>query len=749
MDNFLLLKLYIKTNEKIITFSYPFHPNGGVNSVKAGKVYADLSTATGTGSATWTSGTNTFAWTASSYAFMVIPGSSFSGDLSAYTTIGLTVSDLENEFRVDILTSDKTFTGKSITANGNIVLDIFKDFNKQWAADKITVDDLKKVTAIRLNTNSASGSAVVTDFYLYMPPTLNFNAYGKATTTKDDLSATGGLSYDPSTGVLTSDGTAGELKLEFAEPVDLRNLKHYNVLRSGADGSDAIVDCLKFYDEDGTLINTWNGIKWSNTWQPSIDDNATNAFINNKPVKKLIWPSAASASKEGMTLTISSIEWTLRTISCAKAGETQLNTLPYKTMAGDSTTPAWNINTATSTYYGSVEGGSAVSYADVTEYDEVRIYRDNNDGFRAFFVNSGGTAVNNIDNSNAASSWKAEGKYWSIDLSKVEKYGEKVALQGIKSAASWIENAVKDIVAYKTPAVNAAKYTLTGSGMQLAETVAALADATATSIDATGVIGITTNSEGGRTLLESANPNCLFLGKVGNGYLANTNNVVDGDACASLVLTDGNYSFGAPSDFTATSVSYNRPFTVDQPSTVCLPFDLDEDEVETAGTFYELTGYSEGTLTFTEVDEIDAYKPYLFIAKVANPFSSFGEKEIEETPTDIEELSVSVAEGAAIMTGTMARQSVNGKYGWNSADGVFSKATSHAVTIDPFRAYISISGSGSARVAARFVGGFVTGVKEVSKVQNFLNPDGKFIENGKIVIFKNGVKYNAAGAQIK
>ena len=141
----------------------------GAVGASAEKVYADLSGASAVGNAKWTSETNTFAWTASSYAFMVVPGESFSGDLSSYNTIGLTVSGLENAFRVDILANGKTFTGKSITANGTVILDIFTDFNKQWAADKITVDDLKSVTAVRLNTNSDAGSAVVTNFYIQRP----------------------------------------------------------------------------------------------------------------------------------------------------------------------------------------------------------------------------------------------------------------------------------------------------------------------------------------------------------------------------------------------------------------------------------------------------------------------------------------------------------------------------------------------------------------------------------------------------
>ena len=90
------------------------------------------------GNATWAAASNTFAWTKDSYAYMVVPGGSFSGDLSEYTMIGLTVANIENVFRVDILANGKTFTGKGINANGKIVLNILQDFNKQWEATKIT-----------------------------------------------------------------------------------------------------------------------------------------------------------------------------------------------------------------------------------------------------------------------------------------------------------------------------------------------------------------------------------------------------------------------------------------------------------------------------------------------------------------------------------------------------------------------------------------------------------------------------------
>ena len=55
-------------------------------------------------------------------------------------------------------------------------------------------------------------------------------------------------------------------------------------------------------------------------------------------------------------------------------------------------------------------------------------------------------------------------------------------------------------------------------------------------------------------------------------------------------------------------------------------------------------------------------------------------------------------------------------------------------------------------MAARFVDDSLTGINEVSNSEDIgsaKNFEGKVFENGKIIIFKNGMKFNAAGAQIK
>ena len=70
------------------------------------------------------------------------------------------------------------------------------------------------------------------------------------------------------------------------------------------------------------------------------------------------------------------------------------------------------------------------------------------------------------------------------------------------------------------------------------------------------------------------------------------------------------------------------------------------------------------------------------------------------------------------------------------------------VTVNAYRAYINIAGNNSAR-ALRFVVGEITGVDNVEAATEATLKDGKYLENGKIVIVKNGQKFNANGQQVK
>ena len=72
----------------------------------------------------------------------------------------------------------------------------------------------------------------------------------------------------------------------------------------------------------------------------------------------------------------------------------------------------------------------------------------------------------------------------------------------------------------------------------------------------------------------------------------------------------------------------------------------------------------------------------------------------------------------------------------------------NTVNIPAGKAYLNATASNGAR-SMRIVFGDITGVANVEAASEAKAKDGKFIENGKLVIVKNGQKFNAAGQQVK
>lgn len=327
-------------------------------------------------------------------------------------------------------------------------------------------------------------------------------------------------------------------------------------------------------------------------------------------------------------------------------------------------------------------------------------------------------------------------------------------LRCIKSRGNWEGNtgSIKISLAYigsgSTPAAPVDQIARVGEG--------ALTDASATWLDVTGLTesGITYNA---------TNLNALFV-VTDDDELTNTNNVIVSGTCDNLVLTDGNFPFKAYDSFTATNASYNRSFKAGARSTLCLPFALTAEEAAAAGKFYELSGVNAaGTeLTFTEVTAsgTTAYKPYIFEATAdGTPFSTYSSKSIAATPNSLAFTGTTI-EGytlTGVLTGSSdvaADHAGKTVYGWSAnseQEGTFVRVGT-GVSINPFRAYVVYdggSGSSPARMAVRFDGDDITGINERSESQSIWNAIGKFVENGKIVIFKNGMKFNANGQQIK
>lgn len=515
---------------------------------------------------------------------MVVPGGSFSGDLSEYTTIGLTVADIENGFRVDILANGKTFTGKGITTNGQIVLNILEDFNLQWSPDKITKEDLKQVTAIRFNTNSENGKATVTKFYIAKPAALLFDDEGNAEFDLSDLVASGGLSFDEETGVLTNDGTGGTLSINMpAEGLDFSNFTSLTVERSGED----LIANSEIKDETNNIENGFWGSKYG------VNFTQGDAMKFNKATNVNVINFIGNAEVGSMT--ISAIKVKANVIACKLPGDpVVLNTLPYYAMNGTPATATWNVGVSSDTYYGSGQS-AATNYVDLTGYEELRIHRGDKTGFRAFFINASATGTNNINNNTSdVVSWDEVGSYWKIDLSKVEKYNGKIYLNTIKSESWGTKNVITNITLYKTPQ-GAANYILSGKGTFTPATQSALADASAKVIDATGVTG--TN-----VALESANPNCIFLANAGT--LSNTKNVQIGNTIANLEITDKKPLVDL-TGVTATAATYTRSMT-NQFGTICLPYAVTSTE---SVKYYTIDNLDGDVLTLKEETVLAAGTP--------------------------------------------------------------------------------------------------------------------------------------------
>lgn len=198
-------------------------------------------------------------------------------------------------------------------------------------------------------------------------------------------------------------------------------------------------------------------------------------------------------------------------------------------------------------------------------------------------------------------------------------------------------------------------------------------------------------------------------------------------------------------------VSYDRVFTKDRPSTVCLPFALTADELANVGTAYTLSAVSGSKATFTPVTAIEAYKPYLLIPSADGKLLEkiAAAKDIADVPA---EAKTSVS-GSYSFVGTLqAKESVKTKgmevYGFSANEGKFVRASNKA-SIDAFRAYISVPSTALSTAASRSIDldfGGTTGINEIQNAHSSsaaatYDVAGKRVDkNYKGVVIRNGKK---------
>lgn len=199
------------------------------------------------------------------------------------------------------------------------------------------------------------------------------------------------------------------------------------------------------------------------------------------------------------------------------------------------------------------------------------------------------------------------------------------------------------------------------------------------------------------------------------------------------------------------NVSYDRVFTKDQPSTVCLPFALTAGELANVGKAYTLSAVSGSKATFTPAAAIEAYKPYLLIPSADGKLLEkiAATKDIADAPA---EAKTSVS-GSYSFVGTLqAEKSVkqDGKeiYGFSASQGKFVHAGSNA-SINAFRAYIAVPSAALSTAASRSIDidfGGTTGINEIQNAHSSsaaatYNVAGKRVDkNYKGVVIRNGKK---------
>lgn len=214
------------------------------------------------------------------------------------------------------------------------------------------------------------------------------------------------------------------------------------------------------------------------------------------------------------------------------------------------------------------------------------------------------------------------------------------------------------------------------------------------------------------------------------------------------INTESPFAIAASKD---SKVSYDRTFTKDQACTICLPFALSAEELANVGKAYALSSVNASKATFTPVQEIKAYTPYLLIPSADGKLLEeiAATKDITAVPADAK-TSVS---GSYSFVGTLqAKESVKQEgmeiYGFSAKDGKFVHASDKA-SIDAFRAYIAVPTPALSTAASRSIDidfGGTTGINEIQNAQSSsaaatYDVAGKRVgKNYKGVVICNGKK---------
>ena len=272
-------------------------------------------------------------------------------------------------------------------------------------------------------------------------------------------------------------------------------------------------------------------------------------------------------------------------------------------------------------------------------------------------------------------------------------------------------------------------------GVEYTQTLSTIDDNT--EVDNTGNRSVVTCD------LAMSNPNAIISSSAAiNGAAGAINNNLVSGTIANMVLYDG-YDFTAPvGSYAATAAKLYRSIAVNKWVSLILPFVPTTEFSDKKAP----SGLSEGTLSFA--DATPANDAPMMVRNTSEISEIVGARADGTTG------NLKAGEGAPMVgvyeAGGFVPVSVDGATRYVVSGNQLHKVTSE-VNIKPFRAYFELIDSKSpARLVISFDGEDPTGINAVEATETEAGTlkDGKYLIDGKIVIVKNGVKYDANGKKL-
>ncbi len=223
--------------------------------------------------------------------------------------------------------------------------------------------------------------------------------------------------------------------------------------------------------------------------------------------------------------------------------------------------------------------------------------------------------------------------------------------------------------------------------------------------------------------------------------LGDVKNVVVGNTCENLVITDGT-AVTIPADLeTATSATYSRNIAATSNfGTICLPYDVEsDDDIQ----YYTASSISDGVLTLETVDEVPAGTPAIFKKKNAEATSITAASSNTSVTPDAGE-----AGSAVVLVGTFEEIRVDGTDTPDAEDCYYISNNqfwqgNEYFFIGAFRAYLT--GGAGARLTIQ-VDEEETAINTLEELNDKKElKDGKYLINGRIVVVKDGNSFSIDG----